>query len=164
MAKKGNRKKGNNQRRKNAAPIDPNTPCKFFLKGKCKFGDQCKFLQLPPNYAVCTPAPAAFEAAAADATPPPAAEAATPATPVEEKKEAARVEKKANDNNAKPQLKTAFKNQSIASNSISSVGSIISSPFKKSALPPCLEAVLRQAGLISVRIGSWCVWLVLGGS
>jgi len=72
--KSGNRKKKSGQARRNnnnsgtkSPPLDPSkTVCKFYTEGRCKNGDECKFLHTDANVAAtCTTAPPSSEATTA---------------------------------------------------------------------------------------------------
>eukprot|EP00985_Skeletonema_marinoi_P021134 scaffold12828_cov175-Skeletonema_marinoi.AAC.3 len=72
--KSGNRKKKSGQARRNnnnsgtkSPPLDPsNTVCKFYAEGRCKNGDECKFLHTDAKVAAtCTTAPPSSEATTA---------------------------------------------------------------------------------------------------
>lgn len=173
MARKNNRKSkgggGNRRKSKTTAPVDPNTPCKFFLEDKCRFGEECKFSHdIPVDAApVCTVAPAA-----AEVKPPPATEAAAAAPSEAAKKEDAAKARKRKEVEAKlavaqqkqkaaaktngdskakapaaEEKKETPRKQSSSEGAISgiinSVGSLLSSPFSsKKTLPPGLERSL----------------------
>jgi len=144
MPRKNNKKKGRGHRRKNsnAAPIDAKTPCKFFREGKCRFGDQCKFLhELPQEPVTCTPAPASptssLAAAAAATTSPPKVEETQP---VMEKVEVSNPAEEESNGDSTPAGGEGGMIKSVIGTLSSVGGSIRGSMFKRSSLPPALES------------------------